>query len=40
MPGHVYHFRTPEERRFFVFGFLKAWEVIDDAYLEKCHKDY
>ena len=37
--GNVYHFSSPEERRFFVLGFSKAWDVIDDAYLKKSHGD-
>lgn len=39
MPGNVYHFRTIEERRYFTLGFSKAWDVIDDAYLQKHHGD-
>lgn len=35
--GNVYHFRTAEERRYFVLGFSKAWDLIDDTYLEKYH---
>lgn len=39
MTGNVYHFRTEEERRFFVLGFLKAWDVIDEEYVKKYHGD-
>lgn len=35
--GNLYRFRTIEERIQFVFGFMKAWDIIDDTYLEKCH---
>lgn len=37
LKGNLYRFRTVEERIHFVFGFMKAWDVIDDTYLEKCH---
>ncbi len=37
--GSMYCFRTKEERRHFVLGFMKAWDLIDDAYLKKSHKD-
>lgn len=33
--SNLYRFRTVEERIQFVFGFMKAWDIIDDAYLEK-----
>lgn len=39
MPGNIYHFYSAEERIHFVFGFMKAWEVIDDTYLKKYHGD-
>ena len=39
MPGNIYHFYSPEERLQFVFGFMKAWDIIDDTYLKKCHGD-
>lgn len=34
MPGTVYHFRSLAERRFFVLGFSKAWDVIDEEYVK------
>lgn len=33
--GHMYHFKTMEERRYYVLGFQKAWNILDDAYWEK-----
>jgi hypothetical protein len=35
----VYHFRSLAERRFFVFGFSKAWDVIDEEYVKKYKGD-
>lgn len=37
--GHMYRFRTEEERIQFIFGFQKAWDVIDETYLKKCYGD-
>ncbi len=37
--GCLFHFRSKEERRYFVLGFSKAWDLIDDAYLKKCYGD-
>jgi len=34
MVGNVYHFRSAAERRFFVLGFSKAWDVIDETYVK------
>lgn len=36
--GNMYRFRTMEERRYFVLGFSKAWDVIDETYI-KSYKD-
>lgn len=30
--GNIYRFKSMEERRFFVLGFSKAWDLLDDMY--------
>ncbi len=30
--GNMYHFRSKEERRFFVLGFSKAWDILAEQY--------